>query len=103
MSEGGKIMDINRALKMAVNTGKVLFGVNQAVKAGQSGEAKLFVRASNFPGEETQKIEALNVPSYTYTGNNFELGTICGKPFSISILSVIEPGESDIMDLVSSD
>lgn len=94
-------MDINRALKIAVNTGKVHFGINQAARAARSGKAKLFVRASNFPPEEEPTLAEFDVPNYTYTGNNFELGAICGKPFSISVLSIIEPGESDIMDLVS--
>lgn len=95
-------MDINRALKIAVNTGKVQFGVKQAVKGAESGDAKLFIRASNFPQEEESRIAELKVPSYTYSGNGFELGAVCGKPFSISILSVIEPGDSDIMDLARS-
>ena len=94
-------MDINRALKMAVKTGKVLFGVNQAQKSAIKGDAKLFIQSSNFP--ETEIIKALKVPDYTYSGNNFELGAVCGKPFSISILTVIDPGESDIMDLVTPD
>lgn len=93
-------MDINRALKMAVNTGKVRFGINQAMKAVERGEAKLLIKATNFPEEE--RLKDIQVPVYTYPGNNFELGAVCGKPFSVSILSVIEPGESDIMDIVSS-
>lgn len=96
-------MDINRALKMAVNTGKVLFGINQAVKTAESGDVKLFIRASNFPEGDEEQFSGFDVPSYNYTGNNYELGAVCGKPFSIAILSVIEPGESDIMDLVRSD
>lgn len=94
-------MDINRALKITVNTGKVLFGLRQAQKSAQTGKAKLFIRASNFPEVLKEKTEELKVPSYTYPGNNFELGAVCGKPFSVSILSVVDPGESDIMDLVS--
>jgi large subunit ribosomal protein L30e len=93
-------MDINRALKMAVNTGKVLFGAKLAVKAAKSNDVKLYIRASNFPEEEIGTFEEFDIPTYHYTGNNYELGAVCGKPFSISILSVIEPGESDIMDLV---
>lgn len=96
-------MDINRALKMAVNTGIVHFGVKQAVKSAKTGEVKLFIRASNFPEHEKEVIEGLDIPTYNYPGNNFELGTVCGKPFSISILSVVEAGESEIMDLISSE
>ena len=96
-------MDINRALKMAVNTGKVLFGINQAVKTAESGNVKLFIRASNFPEEQDGQFSGFDTPSYTYSGNNYELGAVCGKPFSIAIISVIDPGESDILDLARSE
>lgn len=32
-----------------------------------------------------------------YTGNNIELGTACGKYFHVSVLSVTDPGDSDII------
>jgi large subunit ribosomal protein L30e len=32
-----------------------------------------------------------------YTGNNIELGTACGKFFRVSVLSVTDPGDSDII------
>lgn len=32
-----------------------------------------------------------------YTGNNIELGTACGKYFHVSVLSITDPGDSDII------
>ena len=32
-----------------------------------------------------------------YTGNNIELGTACGKYFRESVLSITDPGDSDII------
>ena len=32
-----------------------------------------------------------------YTGNNIELGTACGKYFRVSVLSITDPGDSDII------
>jgi large subunit ribosomal protein L30e len=32
-----------------------------------------------------------------YTGNNNELGTACGKYFSVCTLSITDPGDSDII------
>lgn len=32
-----------------------------------------------------------------YSGNNIELGTACGKFFRVSVLSVTDPGDSDII------
>ena len=32
-----------------------------------------------------------------YTGNNIELGTACGKYFRVAVLSITDPGDSDII------
>ena len=32
-----------------------------------------------------------------YAGNNKELGTACGKYFSVCTLSITDPGDSDII------
>ena len=29
-----------------------------------------------------------------------ELGAICGKPFSVAALAIVDPGESNILSLV---
>ena len=33
---------------------------------------------------------------YHYAGNNIELGTACGKYFQVSVVSIMDPGDSDI-------
>ena len=32
-----------------------------------------------------------------FTGNNVELGNACGKLFRTSVMSIIDPGDSDII------
>lgn len=34
---------------------------------------------------------------HEYQGNNIELGTACGKLFRVSMLSITDPGDSDII------
>ena len=41
----------------------------------------------------------IGVRVFTYDGNNMELGAICGKPFSVSALAVIDKGTSNILSL----
>lgn len=38
-----------------------------------------------------------------YQGNNVELGTACGKYFSVGVLSVLEAGDSDILRAISNE
>lgn len=93
-------MDINKALKTAVTTGKVLFGFDQTMKAVKAGKAKLIIVSSNLPEKHLAIIEKHEeVPSHRFSGTNIELGSACGKPFSISVLSVLSEGESEILAL----
>jgi len=88
-------MDIQSALKSAVTTGKVLFGADQARKALKSGKAKMIVVASNCPDEGIAAEAKVRV--LKFEGTNLDLGAACGKPFSVSVLTILEPGESNIM------
>jgi len=93
-------MDINKALRTAISTGKVYFGLEESKKALKKGEAKLVIVSSNCPN---QYLEVLNKHKkssrHNFQGTNVELGTACGKPFPISVLTVVKPGKSNIMQL----
>lgn len=61
----------------------------------------MIILAANCPEEICKEVEyhcALSkVPTITFTGNSVDLSTICGKPFSVSALSIREPGDSEIL------
>lgn len=95
-------MDVQRSLRTAVGTGKVLIGADQTEKAVASGEAKLVILANNSPvGDDIRKAaDDKRIPVYDYSGMGTQLGPACGKPFAISALAVVDAGESDILALV---
>lgn len=88
-------MDINRALRTATKTGEVQFGVSQARKAIETKHGKLIVIAENCPAPDLKEQKV--IPVIEFPGNNRELGSACGKPFSVSVVTVIAPGESQIL------
>ncbi len=95
-------MDMNRALRQVVQTGEVHFGVRQAKRALRDRTAQLIVVPENIPKDTLDELRGVSkVPMVQFSGTNFELGTICGKPFSVSALTVIEAGDSDILDSVN--
>jgi large subunit ribosomal protein L30e len=95
-------MDMNKSLRQVVQTGEVHFGVRQARKAIKDRTAQLIVVPENIPETTLDELRSISkVPLVRFAGTNFELGTVCGKPFSVSALTVIEVGESDIMDSIS--
>ena len=96
-------MDVNRALRNAAATGKVTLGLNMTLKHIGSKKAKLVVVADNAPAEAwdalNAAVEKANVPIYRYSGKNTELGPACGKPYSVAVLTVLEAGDSDVLQL----
>jgi len=97
------MIDVDKAIATTVKTGKVLFGTNKAVESVKLGRAKLIVLASNCPRSTMEDImnysRFSNVPVVIYKGTSIDLGAACGKPFTVSALTVREPGDSDILKL----
>lgn len=94
-------MDISKELKVALKTGKVEVGYRVALKTMGKKKAKLIVISANTPADLYSKIKdtAGEVPVYKYPGSSWELGGLCGKPFPVTTITVIEPGESGILKL----
>ncbi|MDZ4256393.1 MAG: 50S ribosomal protein L30e, partial [archaeon] len=82
---------------------KVLFGVKQTQDALRHGEGKLVVMAQNTPGVTKEGVATLatllGIPTYAYLGNGLELGSVCGKPFVVSTLLVLEEGKSNVLTI----
>ncbi|EHP87915.1 50S ribosomal protein L30e [Methanotorris formicicus] len=97
-------MDVNKAIRTAVDTGKVILGSKRTVKFIKHGEGKLVIIAGNCPKdlEEDVKYYAKlsDIPIYTHKATSLELGAICGKPFPVAALLVLEEGNSNIMNLI---
>jgi len=97
------MIDVDKAIATTVKTGKVLFGVNNAVKSIKLGRAKLIVVASNCPQSLMEDIKYharfSDVQVIIYKGTSIYLGAVCGKPFMVSAFTVREPGDSDILKL----
>ena len=94
-------MDISRQLKIASTSGKLLFGQRRAIDACARGEAKCVILAANCPQDYIDDLAAKH-PEVTMHRTilvNRDLGVASGKPFSISTITVIDAGESDLLTL----
>ncbi len=91
-----------RAIRQCVDTGKVEFGANSGIKHALSGSAKLVIFASNCPAETVQDAlrfcKLSGIPTIKYEGTSLELGTVAGRPHSVSMLAVFDSGNSGIME-----
>jgi large subunit ribosomal protein L30e len=92
-------LDIAKSLRTAIRDGKVSIGAKNTLKSILRGDTQLVVLASNCPQRFRERIISKSVPTVNLEMNSVELGSICGKPFTISALSVIDAGSSDIMSI----
>lgn len=97
-------IDIERELKIALRTGDIIIGSNIAVKNAKLGKGKLIIIARNCPDDIKSDIlyysRLSNIPVYVYPGSSWDLGAICGKPFMVASLTIIDPGDSRILSLI---
>jgi large subunit ribosomal protein L30e len=97
------MIDIDKAIATAVKTGKVTLGANAALQNAKTGKAKMIILATNCPKAIREDIEYYanlsTVPLVIHKGSSLDLAALCGKPFSVSALSIREPGDSEILRL----
>lgn len=97
-------MDVVREIQTALRTGKVVIGSKETLSAITSGRAKLVIVASNIPGRIRRDVEKYcklsGTPLYEFPGTSWDLGAVCNKPFMVAAMAILDPGESNILDVV---
>ncbi|MFH1327923.1 MAG: 50S ribosomal protein L30e [Candidatus Bathyarchaeota archaeon] len=93
--------DVNKAISLAVKTGKVTFGFKSTLGSIRSGKAKLIVLASNCPEQNKKEISNLsnisNIQIFQCENSSQDLGSICGKRFPVTAMVVGGVSESDLL------
>lgn len=93
---------VNSRLKLVMKSGKAILGTKASIKALRKNKAKMILIASNCPQLRKSEVEYLamlaKVTVHHYTGDNTSLGTACGKFYNCSVMSILDQGDSDILD-----
>ena len=93
--------DTEKKIRRAVDSGKVVFGTKQSEKTINTGTAKLLIVSKNAPILAKEKILAkakvAKIPFLEFDGVGLELGSVCGKPFTVSFMAINNPGKSSIL------
>ncbi|MFN3909933.1 MAG: 50S ribosomal protein L30e [Candidatus Anstonellaceae archaeon] len=104
MQEKVSETEINKAIRLCIDSGKVKFGLKTATKHALIGKGKLIILSSSAPMEKVQDIKRYaklsNLPVYLSSLNSKELGSLCGKPFLVSAILIESVGNSKILELV---
>ena len=97
-------MSLNQPIASAVSTGECKIGAKSSIDAIKKGEAKLVVVAANCPKNKdagndpctTRSVDQVQV----FEGTSWDLGETVGKPFMVSAIAIIKPGDSKILKMV---
>ena len=97
-------IEANKEIRRAVDTGKTLMGVRESEKNILSGKSKLVIMSENIPQDVYERIESLcktsEIALYKYKGTSISLGSVCGKPFPIAVMSIEDAGKSKVSKLI---
>ena len=97
-------MSLNQPIASAVSTGTCKIGAKSSITAVKKGEAKLVVVAANCPKDERDDIERYaqlsGIKVQIFEGTSWDLGEVVGKPFMVSAIAIIKPGDSKILKMV---
>jgi len=95
--------DLPKAIAMAVRSGQTGLGSKLALENAMIGKGKAFVVANNCP-EDTKlalKHYLKFFPQIKYIEtewHSMELGSMIGRPHSLAVLTIFEPGDSKILE-----
>ena len=96
-------INLDRSISVAVRTGKTSFGMETAIKSAKIRRAKAFVIAENTPSEKKEDLiryaNLSKIPVIIYPKSSQDLGVICGRPHLVSVVTIYDPGDSDILSI----
>ncbi len=94
---------ISAALHLLVKSGTIEFGSRRGLKNALSKKTKAFIVSRNVPFDIKNKIlkycNTNNILLIEFSGSSIELGSACGKPFPVSVISIFNVGNSNIIEL----
>lgn len=97
-------MDVDRGIRVAVDTGNVTLGSVKSIQGLKLGKAKLVIMAQNCPDDIREDVlhysRLSEIPVYYYKGTSVELGSVCGKPFTVATMTINDPGDSNILEVM---
>lgn len=108
-SSSKSLWDENKEINVAVKTGNVLLGAKSVIREVSMGQLKLIIMAQNTPADIANQVKMLNlclenpIPVYVSKSSSWDLGANCGKPYWVSVLGVLDEGDSSIMKALASE
>jgi len=100
-----EVKDLKRHLEVIARTGKMILGFRQSHLSILNKKARLIILADNCPQKFEREIviacKMTKIPYVKVSVPGTELGYIAGKPFSAAVISILDPGSSNILEQIA--
>ncbi len=97
-------VSVDSIIKNIVRGGKISIGFRRSSKLLKTGRLKAVILAEGSPRSivsDTMYYAKLGgVPVIVFKGSSMDLGNLIGKPFPVTVIGVIDPGNMSI-DLIN--
>jgi len=102
-----KVFDVDTNIKVAYKTGNIMYGKNNILKNLRQNTFKMIIIANNCPKELEDKLnynntlikESDRIFIHRYFGSSWDLGLALAKPYMISVVGILDYGDSDLITL----
>ncbi len=93
---------LDNELRRLLKTGKIVIGAKRSLDAIRLGKAKGVVLATKLPKHIEDDVlyyaKLSGIKVIRFPGSSYELGTAVGKPFPITTIAIIDPGDSNLLE-----
>ncbi|MHC1627483.1 MAG: 50S ribosomal protein L30e [Candidatus Nezhaarchaeales archaeon] len=98
------MVNLERELKVALRTGKLVIGSKEVMKLIGKGKGKMIIIESNCPELIKEQVEYYaklsGIPVYYAPYTSKELGEMCQRGHMVASLVVLDEGDSEILKLI---
>jgi len=85
-------MELETLIKEKIKQNKIIIGYKTVIKSLKNDHPELIVIAANTPADKKKMIEhnakISKIQVKEYSKDSVDLGLLCGKPFSVSVLAI---------------
>ena len=94
---------LSKAIRMCMESGVIILGARESMQGARHGKGRALVLAANAPDDNASDVRRYcalaSLPIIEFSGTSMDLGSVCGKPFPVSMLLVMEAGNSSILEM----
>ncbi len=93
---------LDNEVRLLIKTGKFVLGAKRSIEALKLGKAKGVILVTKLPRRIEEDVlyyaKIGGVKVIRFNGSSYDLGVAIGKPYPVSTIAVLDPGDSSLLE-----